>query len=96
MVLTGAREVDKKAIARSGARLADGKIVYFLGIANIPTARCDIKNPALTKTLNICGVGRGCNVLLMMILGYGDRPDARRKIITAATMRERVCRVDRR
>ncbi len=52
VLLTGPKEVDKKSIARAlEARLfADGKIVYFLGIANILYGvDADIKKPGLDE-----------------------------------------------
>ena len=52
VLLTGPKEVDKKSIARAlESRLfADGKIVYFLGIANILYGvDADIKKPGLDE-----------------------------------------------
>ncbi len=92
VLLTGAREVDKKAIARAlEARLfADGKIVYFLGIANILYGvDADIKKPGLDENPeHLRRLAEVANVLLeagmILVVTATDLTREDLEIITAA------------
>jgi bifunctional enzyme CysN/CysC len=97
-LITGPKEIDKKAIARAlEARLfSEGKIVYFLGIANILYGvDADIKKPGLDENPeHLRRLAEVANVLLDagMILAVTATNLTREdlEIITAAVDAENV------